>query len=110
MLSSENGPLIKDAVGRLPARLLIRLRRLMRHDQLLLAPLAVLAGGMAACGDIAFRTAIAVFQFLTYGSGDVRLLNRLREAVRRRQALMSSIARRLRRLSRMDTKAIPMKS
>jgi CIC family chloride channel protein len=69
----------KGAVRRLPARLLIRLRRLMRHDQLLLALLAVLAGGLAACGDIAFRTAIAAFQFLTYGSGDVRLLDRLSE-------------------------------
>lgn len=51
----------------------------MRHDQLLLALLAVLAGGMAACGDIAFRTAIAVVQFVAYGSGDVRLLHSLRD-------------------------------
>jgi len=48
----------REATRRLPTRLLIRLRRLMRHDKLLLALLAVLAGGMAACGDIAFRTAI----------------------------------------------------
>jgi CIC family chloride channel protein len=68
-----------DTMRRVPARLLIHLRRLMRHDPLLLALLAVLVGGMAAGGAIVFRTAISAFQFLAYGSGDVRVLDRLEQ-------------------------------
>jgi hypothetical protein len=74
----KNTPPANAATRRLPTRLLIGLRRLMRHDQLLLALLAVLAGAMAA-GAVAFRTAISAFQFLAYGSGDVRLLDRLED-------------------------------
>jgi hypothetical protein len=59
----------------LPVRLLVRLRRLMRHDQLLLAFLAVLVGGLTGGGTIVIRTTIALFHLLAYGSGDVRLLD-----------------------------------
>jgi hypothetical protein len=62
------------AVARLlPVRLLVRLRRLMRHDQLLLAFLTVLVGGLTEGGTIVIRTTIALFHLLAYGSGDIRL-------------------------------------
>src|SRR5688500_14713674 len=44
-----------------------------------MALLAVLTGAMAAAGAVAFRSATSAFQFLAYGSGDVRVLDRLGE-------------------------------
>lgn len=68
-----------DAARRAPVRLLVRLRRLMRHDQLLLAVLAVLVGGVAAGAAIVFRTAISIFQSLAYGTGGLQILDRLEQ-------------------------------
>jgi amino acid transporter len=55
-------------------------------------------------------SAITLVPAAELGEGETPLLKVVSEAVRRRQALTSSIARRLRRLARMETKAISMKA
>ncbi|HEV7369550.1 chloride channel protein [Arenibaculum sp.] len=55
-------------------RLFVRLRRLLRNDQLLLAVLALLLGGAAGLGALVFRALISSFQWLVYGDGGERWL------------------------------------
>lgn len=52
----------------------MRLRRVIRNDQLILAILAVVVGGCAAGGIILFREGISLVQALFYGTGNVRLV------------------------------------
>ena len=51
----------------------MRLRRLVRNDQLILSVLALVVGAAAGGAVIAFREAIAFVQMGFYGSGAERL-------------------------------------
>ncbi|MCP5367546.1 MAG: chloride channel protein [Hyphomicrobiales bacterium] len=52
------------------SRLLMRLRKVVGNDQLVLSALAVVVGAGSGAGVIAFREAIGLIQHLAYGTGD----------------------------------------
>lgn len=56
-----------------PSKLLLRVRRIVRNDQLVLGVLALVVGVAVGGGVIAFRELIRVVQTLYYGAGDERL-------------------------------------
>ena len=60
--------------GRL-ARMLVRLRRLTRNDQIVLSLLAVVAGAVVAYGSLGFRWLIGAVQYLFYGDAQEYLLS-----------------------------------
>ncbi|NBB83869.1 MAG: CBS domain-containing protein [Alphaproteobacteria bacterium] len=59
-------------------RSFLRLRRLNRNDQMILALLAVLIGVGVAGAEIAFRFLLSSFQYLAYGHGEETLLSHVR--------------------------------
>lgn len=58
-----------------PSRVLMRLRRLLRNDQLVLGLLALAVGALAGGAVIAFREGISLVQLLFFGSGSERLFS-----------------------------------
>lgn len=56
-----------------PSQILLRFRRLVRNDQLVLGGLALVVGLTVGFGVILFRDAIDLVQLLYYGSGDEHL-------------------------------------
>ena len=58
-----------------PARLLVRLRKLTRNDQIILSLLAVVAGAAVAYGSLGFRWLIGVVQHLFFSDPQEELLS-----------------------------------
>jgi CIC family chloride channel protein len=58
-------------------RLLTRLRRVVKNDQLILSVLAVLVGAIAGGGTILLREGIALFELLAFGPGSADMLERI---------------------------------
>ncbi len=56
-----------------PSRVLMRLRRVVRNDQLILSLLALVVGAAAGGAGILFREGIGIVQTLFFGSGAERL-------------------------------------
>jgi CIC family chloride channel protein len=60
-------------MARLPTHALIRLRHLLRNDQILVIVLALGAGVLGALGAVAFRTGIGVVQAVAFGFSSERV-------------------------------------
>jgi len=60
-------------MSELPLGFLIRARRLLRNDQLLVIGLALIAGALAALGAVAFRQGIGVVQSVALGFSSERV-------------------------------------
>ena len=61
------------------ARLMVRLRRLSRNDQVVLSVLAVLAGALVAYGSLGFRWLIGAVQWVFYGDQQEYLMSAVAE-------------------------------
>ncbi|MDP6429846.1 MAG: chloride channel protein [Rhodospirillales bacterium] len=58
-----------------PSRILMRMRRLVRNDQLILAVLAVVVGALAGLGTVVLRQGIVLVQSISFGTGAENLIS-----------------------------------
>lgn len=75
--TDEHAPFMKPPAFKLPRfnrqqamRAVVRLRQIMRNDQMVLGFFAIIVGVLAALGEIVFRQIIEWTQALVYGAGE----------------------------------------